>query len=183
VTGSCKLANFHRKIFKVCCPIFKVFLNKMAPEIALLLVPSDVGSVYPGKSRAPAALKTAGLVEKLEEKCYMVLDYHAFSATKNSLANSEWKASSTRPNGARHEKAAVAVYHGVKDSIAIILDGREPAENGNEREPTAKIVEPFVFVLGGECLIVPSILSAMAANYHQGNPLPPKPQDSLVGLL
>ena len=102
-------------------------------------MPSDVGSVFPGKSGAPATLKSAGLVSQLENAGYVV-------NLRNALpdGNIGWTESSLGPNGARNEAAAVAVAvcHSVKQTIINSLN-----------DQNSEFAFPFQLALGGECLL------------------------------
>jgi arginase family enzyme len=118
-------------------------------QIAVIKVPSDVGSVFSGKSRAPAALKSAGLVSQFENAgCVVNL--------RNALPDGDigWTESSLGPNGARNEAAAVAVCHSVKQTITNSLNDRD-----------SESAFPFQLVLGGECLMCPAIMSAFCHRF------------------
>jgi arginase len=114
-------------------------------NISLISVPTDMGSVFPGKSRAPDALLEVGLVDKLRALGYQV-------NTHNALPDGPvgWAESEPEPNGARNEAAAVAVCQAVKSTIASAL------ASAPHDAP-----QPFQLVLGGECLICPAIMSAL----------------------
>jgi arginase len=115
-------------------------------QITIVEVPSDVGSVFAGKSRAPAAIKSTGLVSKLEEVGYTVNQLNALPD-----GNIEWRQSSLGPNGVRSEEAAVAACHSVKQTIATSLRTQKPES-----------AFPFQLILGGECLICPAVMSAFS---------------------
>jgi arginase len=114
-------------------------------NISLIKVASDVGSVFPGKSRAPDALIAAGLVDKLSKLGFKV-NIH------NALPNGPvgWAESESEPNGARNEAAALSVCQAVKGTIASAL-----AVTPSDTLPA------FQIILGGECLIAPAIMSAL----------------------
>lgn len=109
--------------------------------INVVNVPSDIGSIYAGKSRAPAALKAKGLQEKLKTAGYQVKESNAVSA-----ASAGWVASNREPNGARNEARTVEACKNVTDTVAAALN-----EDG---------VPTFQLILGGECLYCPAIMSA-----------------------
>ena len=113
--------------------------------INIINVPSDVGSVYAGKSRAPAAFKTAGLHKKLEGAGLQVTESTAFPA--DSVG---WSSSAREPNGARNEKVTVEACQQVQQAVAAALGDK--AESG--QTPT------FQLILAGECLYCPAIMSA-----------------------
>jgi arginase family enzyme len=112
-------------------------------NINVINVPSDIGSVYAGKSRAPAALKTAGLQKKLEAAGHKVREYNAFSTTSVS-----WASSSREPNGARNEAHTVEACKQVSNTVTTALDCSDKEAN------------PFQLILSGECLYCPAILSS-----------------------
>jgi len=114
-------------------------------KISIITAPADVGSVFPGKSRAPAALQSVGLVNKLTTLGYEVSIHDALPD-----GPAGWSESEIGLNGARNEAAAVAVCHAVKDTITTALANSSPEEQ-----------IPFQLILGGECLICPAILSAL----------------------
>ncbi|KAF2229367.1 Arginase/deacetylase, partial [Viridothelium virens] len=109
--------------------------------INIINVPSDIGSIYAGKSRAPAAFQSKGLQKKLREAGHHVKEFSALSD-----ASAGWVASTREPNGARNEVRTVEACKLVSDRIATILAyGISPA---------------FQIILAGECLYCPAILSA-----------------------
>jgi arginase len=110
-------------------------------RINVVNVPSDIGSIYAGKSRAPAAFRSAGLQTKLRAAGHQMNEFDAFS-----FASAGWAASNREPNGARNEVRTVAACQQVFDTITATLD--------NQPKP------PFNLILGGECLYCPAILSA-----------------------
>lgn len=114
--------------------------------ISITSVPSDVGSVFSGKYRAPDALQAAGLVEKLKTLGFKV-------DVRNALPDGPvvWAESDPEPNGGRNEAAAVAVCQAVKSTMATAL-----AAAGLSDQPP-----PFQIILGGECMICPAIMSAL----------------------
>src|SRR5450756_2438624 len=113
--------------------------------INIINVPSDLGSVYAGKSRAPAALKAAGLQAKLETAGWHVTESTALLPEGSGV----WTASTREPNGARNEAAVVKACHQVRDAVSTALK----TGNGNR-------TETFQLILSGECLFCPAILSA-----------------------
>ncbi|KAJ4297954.1 hypothetical protein N0V90_005853 [Kalmusia sp. IMI 367209] len=114
----------------------------MAPKVInIVSVSSDIGSIYAGKSRAPAAFESVGLQEKLRYEGYEVNESHAL---ENDFAG--WTASSREPNGARNEARTVETCKKVSKAVASALGDREVPE--------------FQLILSGECLYCPPILSA-----------------------
>ncbi|KAI9674835.1 MAG: hypothetical protein M1822_009031 [Bathelium mastoideum] len=109
--------------------------------INIINVPSDIGSIYAGKSRAPAAFQTKGLQQKLRAAGYQVTESNALSD-----ASAGWVTSSREPNGARNEVRTVRACTQVSETIASALDNQKPPI--------------FQLILSGECLYCPAILSA-----------------------
>lgn len=109
-------------------------------DIDIITISSDIGSVYAGKSKAPAAFRSAGLQEKMEYAGYTVREYEALSSPP------VWKPSSREPNGARNEACTVTACENVNTTVSRILQ--------EDREPS------FHLILSGECLYTPAILSA-----------------------
>jgi len=113
--------------------------------INIINVSSDLGSVYAGKSRAPEALKVAGLQEKLEMAGWQVTESAAISE-----GSGVWKASTREPHGARNEAAVVEACHQVRHAVSAALAHVNETKN----------IVPFQLILSGECLFCPAILSA-----------------------
>ncbi|KAF2681908.1 Arginase/deacetylase [Lentithecium fluviatile CBS 122367] len=109
--------------------------------INVVNIPSDIGSIYAGKSRAPTAFQSAGLQKKLGAAGYQVREFSALSA-----ASAGWTVSTREPNGARNESRTVEACKHVLDTMTATLTTRE--------QPT------FNLILGGECLYCPAIMSA-----------------------
>jgi arginase len=107
--------------------------------IDIISVSSDIGSVYAGKSKAPAALHSVGLPTKLHAAGYKVKGYSAL--TEPAI----WTSSSREPNGARNEGATVFACAKVLETISgVLCEDRQPS---------------FHLILSGECLYTPAILS------------------------
>ncbi|KIX93168.1 uncharacterized protein Z520_11022 [Fonsecaea multimorphosa CBS 102226] len=113
--------------------------------VRIINIPSDIGSVYSGKSRAPTAFKAAGLQEKLETTGWQVAE-----STALSNGPSEWTPSGRAPNGARNEAATVAACEEVRQAIGKDIIGNDES----------RFADGFQLILGGECLYCPSIMSA-----------------------
>jgi arginase len=117
----------------------------MAKSINIINVPSDIGSIYAGKSRAPAAFKSAGLHKKLESVGFQVSESTAFP-------HSGWVSSSREPNGARNEANTVEACTKVQQAVAAALSNKD-SENHEQ-------LSTFQLILSGECLYCPAIMSA-----------------------
>ncbi|EXJ61532.1 hypothetical protein A1O7_01960 [Cladophialophora yegresii CBS 114405] len=115
-------------------------------SINIINVPSDVGSVYAGKSRAPAAFQAAGLQDKLAAS-----GWQTTVSTALPQGPAGWASSTRQPNGARNEAITVKACKKVRDAVGNALAA---SEGGRDRPP------PFQLILSGECLYCPAILSA-----------------------
>jgi len=67
-----------------------VKIARQPKKIALIGAPSSAAAFQPGSEKAPAALRAAGLVERLQSAGFEVTDYGdcapAFSRTMKSIA-------------------------------------------------------------------------------------------------
>ncbi|KAJ9605670.1 hypothetical protein H2200_009519 [Cladophialophora chaetospira] len=114
--------------------------------INIINVPSDIGSVYAGKSRAPAALKEAGLQKRLQAGGWEITESTALSS-----GAAGWTSNAPGPNGARNEAATVKACAQVRKAVDDAL-----AANGVGNRKS----QPFQLILAGECMYCPAILSA-----------------------
>ncbi|PSN74149.1 Arginase/deacetylase [Corynespora cassiicola Philippines] len=115
--------------------------SRSKPEkINIINVPSDIGSIYAGKSRAPAAFRSAGLQDQLKASGFYVTEQDALLDTP-----ANWQASSKSPNGARNEAATIVACEKVHTTVKTALEEAESS---------------FHLILSGECLFCPAILSA-----------------------
>ncbi|KAF1949559.1 Arginase/deacetylase [Byssothecium circinans] len=161
----------------------------MAPSprtINIINIPSDIGSMYAGKSRAPAAFASAGLQRKLQAAGHPIKEYGAFSPFTTGkhppVTTTVWKPSSRQPNGARNEKETVEACHRVKTTITSALSDSNPRVN--TREDGIQTPE-FQLILSGECLYTPAILSAYAHHFNPPSPpCTPYPQaEAKIGII
>lgn len=113
--------------------------------INIINVPSDIGSIYAGKSRAPAAFKTVQLQEKLGAAGWQVTE-----STALIEGSGGWVSSNREPHGARNEVAVVEACTQVQQAVIKAL--------GSNYETNQSL--PFQLILSGECLYCPAILSA-----------------------
>jgi len=128
---------------------------KVAPKtINIINVPSDIGSIHAGKSRAPAAFKSAGLHKKLEAEGLRVTE-----STALLEGSGRWVSSTREPNGARNEAKTVSACHQVQKSVSAALGYKD----GKKKT----IV--FQLILGGECLYCPPIMSAYWQHFEGSN--------------
>lgn len=122
----------------------------MAPRtINVINVASDVGSIYAGKSRAPAAFRSAGLQQKLKDAGWVINEQDTFGGSPAG-----WTSSDRKPNGARNEARVVESCKRVSETVASAL------RKGGE--------DTFQLILSGECLYCPAILSAYSRNFVPG---------------
>ncbi|KAK5061305.1 hypothetical protein LTR84_007847 [Exophiala bonariae] len=128
-------------------------------SISITYVPADCGSIIPGKSKAPKAFQDVGIVERLHEAGFTIIEeHHALDRPATYIATS------FTPGGVRNEDANISVCERVRSTIA-----------GNLKSSSSQI--PFQLILGGECCMSPAILTAL---WHHADSLSP-PQR--VGLL
>lgn len=113
--------------------------------INIINVPSDLGSIYAGKSRAPGAFKTAGLQTSLA-----VTGWEVTESTALLGDSGVWESSTREPHGARNEAAIVKACQTVRATVITALT----ASHGTSQSL------PFQLILSGECLYCPAILSA-----------------------
>jgi arginase len=113
-------------------------------RINILSVPSDVGSVYSGKSKAPDALVSAGLLLELEQA-----DYKVTTSSALPQGTGTWQSSTRAPHGARNESAVVDACCSVEKAV----------------EATLQSDFDFRLILSGECLYCLPILSAYWAHH------------------
>ena len=113
-------------------------------DVTVVNVPSDIGSMIKGKHLTPAAFQSIGLVNKLSGAGFKVDECDALPDGPRS-----WSfGASFEPHGARNEDENVTVNHKVKKAI-------KDAIGDHISSP------PFQFVVGGECNIVPAIMSGL----------------------
>ncbi|KAH7382450.1 hypothetical protein DE146DRAFT_227451 [Phaeosphaeria sp. MPI-PUGE-AT-0046c] len=131
------------------------------PSISLIYVPSDVGSIIPGKSKAPAAFRDVHIVRKLKDSGYTSVSEHY------ALDSPATYSASTFPlGGVRNEELNISVCERVRDTVTQSLS----TSTGDDKLP-------FQLVLGGECCMLPAVLSAFS--HHTESCSPPQ----RVGLL
>ncbi|KAM0553044.1 hypothetical protein ACHAPJ_007590 [Fusarium lateritium] len=111
-------------------------------SVSITYVPADCGSVIPGKSKAPQAFQDVGIVNKLKDAGVpSVSEHHALESPAT------FSATTFKPGGARNEDLNIAVCQDVERTITKSLE----ASTGKP---------DFQLVLGGECGMLPAIMSA-----------------------
>ncbi|KAH8714609.1 hypothetical protein BGZ61DRAFT_449322 [Ilyonectria robusta] len=126
-------------------------------SISVTYVPADCGSIIPGKSKAPQAFQDVGIINKLRDAGLSVSENHALEYPAT------FSASTFVPGGVRNEYVNVSVCKSVRHAISQNLD--------------SSVQPPFQLILGGECCMLPAILSSFWQ--HAGSQSPPK----RVGLI
>jgi arginase len=163
-------------------------------NISIINVPSDIGSVYAGKSRAPAAFAAAGLESRLVSAGYDVKTYDAFGSTLTPTSTTEpgptptpqpiaakWKPSTRSPNGARNETDTVNACKKVTEIVSKALTKGGVDEKGRP---------DYQVILSGECLYTPAILTAYAdflnprsTSPSLSTPAAPPPAMKTIGII
>ncbi|KAM0352995.1 hypothetical protein ACHAPU_001880 [Fusarium lateritium] len=128
-------------------------------SVSITYVPADCGSIIPGKSKAPKAFQDVGIVDKLEQAgITSVSECHALKSPAN------FTAATFATGGVRNEDINISVCEDVERAISKNL-------NSSPNQPD------FQLILGGECCMLPSVLSAFWK--HTESQSPPK----RVGLI
>ena len=125
--------------------------------IVITYVPADCGSLLPGKAKAPEAFRQAGIVQKLSER-HQIIEQHAL---ENPVT---YKPEGMGLNGVSGEEANVGVCRAVSDAVSLGLTEAGPVVSEKKRGEGRR---PFQLVLGGECLMVPGVMSAFW-NHDEG---------------
>lgn len=128
-------------------------------SISITYVPADCGSIIPGKSKAPKAFQDVGIVRKLQDAGIKSVSEHQ---ALDSPAT--WKLAARSPGGVRNEDVNIAVCEHVYRTIAQNIKISSPQPD-------------FQLILGGECCMLPAIMSAFWQ--HAGSQSPPQ----RVGLI
>lgn len=111
-------------------------------SVAITYVPADCGSIIPGKSKAPKAFQDVGIANKLRVAgLSSISEHHALESP------ARYAATTFAPGSVRNEDVNIAVCQRVYRTIAQTLT-------------TSSTRPPFQLVLGGECCMLPAILSA-----------------------
>lgn len=128
-------------------------------SISITYVPADCGSIIPGKSKAPQAFQDVGIVTKLRDAGVKSVSEH------NALESpARYSVTALSPGGVRNEELNISVCQQVCSTISQNLSST-----------TSKM--PFQLILGGECCMLPAILSGFWQ--HASSQSPPK----RVGLI
>ena len=126
-------------------------------SISITYVPADCGSILPGKSKAPQAFRDVGIISKLKDAGLSTSEHYALDAPAT------FAAATFAPGGVRNEEINVSVCKRVRHTVSESLN--------SSNQPG------FQLVLGGECAMLPAILSSF---WHYGaSRSPPKS----VGLI
>lgn len=110
--------------------------------VSITYVPADCGSVIPGKSKAPKAFQDVGIARKLRDAgLSSVSEHHPLDSPATYVATT------FTPGRVRNEDVNIAVCQRVCSSITQSLNSTIPPSS-------------FQLILGGECCMLPAILSA-----------------------
>ena len=113
-------------------------------DLTVINVPSDIGSMIKGKHLTPAAFQSLGVVKRLSDAGFTVDERDALPDGPTS-----WSfGASFDPHGTRNEEENVKVNHQVKVAVSNAIG-------------SGSSTPPFQFVVGGECSIVPAIMSGL----------------------
>lgn len=111
-------------------------------SVSITYVPADCGSIIPGKSKAPQAFRDVGTVDKLEDAGVpSISEHHALEAP------AKFSATTFSSGSVRNEDINISVCENVERTIG-----------NNFRASTGQ--PNFQLILGGECCMLPAILSA-----------------------
>ncbi|KAM0441984.1 hypothetical protein ACHAQK_004922 [Fusarium lateritium] len=111
-------------------------------SVSITYVPADCGSIIPGKSKAPKAFQDVGIARKLRDAgISSTSEHHALKSPAT------FSAATFTPGGVRNEDINISVCEDVERTISNNL-------NSSSKQPD------FQLILGGECCMLPAILSA-----------------------
>ncbi|KAF5019373.1 hypothetical protein F66182_8623 [Fusarium sp. NRRL 66182] len=111
-------------------------------SVSITYVPADCGSIIPGKSKAPKAFQDVGIVRKLQDAGVPSVSEHQALEPPATFTPSTFN-----PGGVRNEEINMSVCKDVERTIS------ENFRLSNDRPN-------FQLILGGECCMLPGILSA-----------------------
>jgi arginase len=111
-------------------------------SVSITYVPADCGSIIPGKSKAPKAFQDVGIVSNLRDAGISSISEH--HALKSSAT---FSAVTFAPGGVRNEDINISVCEDVERTISKNLSSSSDKPD-------------FQLILGGECCMLPAILSA-----------------------
>ena len=124
--------------------------------LAVVEVPTEAGTHWPGQSLAPQAFRDCRLQDKLA-----ALGYKVDTTTALKAGPEKWVPTSV-VNGVRNEAATLRVMREVREHLSKeVLD------------PSNRVDGPFPIILGGDCSISPAVFSSVCHAYPH----------SRVGLL
>lgn len=132
----------------------------------MVYVPADCGSVIPGKSKAPAAFRDAGIVNKLRRSGIPTVTEHEAleQPARYSLGIFE-------RGTVRNQEQNLTVCREVDRAVTQSLG------NPRGKDVTSAPPPPFQLILGGECCMLPAVMSAFW-RHHEA-----RPGSRKVGLL
>ncbi|KAH6872447.1 hypothetical protein BKA58DRAFT_146188 [Alternaria rosae] len=133
----------------------------LSRKTCVTYVAADCGSIIPGKSRAAAAFKTVDIYRRLVEAGVNVIDIDMSKLPDcDDLAPGPdvldgkvtYKPSSFVPGDIRNRAGNLELLRRVRRKMSVNF----------QAEPRA-----FQLVLGGECCMLPAILSSVKKEYHE----------------
>ncbi|KAJ4124273.1 hypothetical protein NW768_009632 [Fusarium equiseti] len=110
-------------------------------QVTVTYVPADCGGIIPGKCKAPRAFRDARLANKLDATCR-----HKTQEQMALDSSATFSIATFSPGGVRNEDLNVSVCQAVQRALTENLEGR--------------FAHNFQLIIGGECCMLPGILSA-----------------------
>ena len=123
-------------------------------NVDITYVPADCGSTVFGKSKAPAAFKSVDIANLLERGSDIIVEEHEALSEPAT-----WRQASFSPGSVRNEVLNVHVCKQVRDALQQNLS--RSTDNASDQLPA------FQLILGGECCMLPGILSALWTHHEQ----------------
>lgn len=113
--------------------------------VSVTYFPADCGSIIPGKSKAPEAFRTAGLISKLQTAGLAPIEEHHALAAPARYSVADFTIGSVR-NKALNLEACERAFATISANLSA----------------TSTSAPPFQLVIGGECCQLPAVLSAIS---------------------
>ncbi|OBS25795.1 hypothetical protein FPOA_06331 [Fusarium poae] len=128
-----------------------------SPQVSILYVPADCGSIAPGKFKAPKAFQEVGIASKLGKAGVpSVMEMVALDSPVTC------EASTHCPERIRNEEMNIAVCISVECFVSVDLQRSGTPQHLVEQwslHPSS-LLPWFQLIIGGECCMLPAILSA-----------------------
>jgi arginase len=124
-------------------------------SVSITYVPADCGSIIPGKSKAPKAFQDVGIVNQLRYAGFTsITEQHPLDSPAT------YSATTFEPDRVRNETLNVSVLDRVHSSISRNLLAERKDEEGE--------IPSFQLILGGECCMLPAILTSFWQHVSPG---------------